>query len=105
MANNSIINHMINVLNQYEARTIRAGQVEVFLEQYAHVLEGVSADVLSLVRQGAARLANAEMAGVDEKSPGVISLPFAVEQLRVLVRSLSGQSNPDIVVKLPGSVQ
>lgn len=97
MANNSIIHHMINVLNQYEAKTIRAGQVEAFLEQYAQVLEGVSAEVLSAVLQGAARLANCDMAGADEKS--------AVEQLRVLVRSLSGESNPDIVVRLPGSAQ
>jgi hypothetical protein len=97
MANNSIIQHMLNVLDQYEAKTIPADQVAMFLDEYAHVLEGVSPNALLLVQQAAAQLVKS-----DEESPGPVSVAASLEKLRVQVRSLLGEApNPDIVVNLP----
>jgi hypothetical protein len=97
MANNSIIQHMLNVLDQYEAKTLPADQVALFLDEYAQVLEGVSPQALFLVQQAAAQLVKS-----DEESPGRVSVAATLEQLRAQVRSLLGETpNPDIYVKLP----
>jgi hypothetical protein len=96
MANNSIIQHMLNVLDQYEAKTVPAGQVAMFLDEYAQVLEGVSPNALFLVQQAAAQLVQS-----DEEFSGPVSVAAALEQLRAQVRSLLGEApNPDIYVKL-----
>jgi hypothetical protein len=89
MANSSIIDHMLRVLDQYEAKAIRAAQVEAFLEQYVMVLEGVSPDASSLVQQYAARLTQSDS---------------GLAPLRVAIRALSGEPDPDIIVTLPGAV-
>lgn len=52
MANNSIIQHMMNVLDRYEAGTLPASQVAAFFEQYAEFLEGISSQALSSVLEG-----------------------------------------------------
>ncbi|NJD35395.1 MAG: hypothetical protein FIA96_11290 [Betaproteobacteria bacterium] len=97
MANNSIIQHMMNVLDQYEVKALPAGQVAMFLDEYAHVLEGISSETLVLVRQAAAQLVKS-----DEESSGPVSAAAALEQLRAQVLSLLGESsNPDILVRAP----
>lgn len=97
MANNSIIQHMLNVLDQYEAKKVPAGQLAMFMAEYAQVLEGVSPETLVQLQQAAAHLAKS-----DADSSGPVSAAAALEPLRALVRGLQGGTpNPDIFVKLP----
>lgn len=97
MANNSIIQHMMNVLDRYEAGTLPAGQVAAFFEQYAQFLEGISSQALSSVLQGAAQLMKS-----DQESAAAVSAAAALEHLRAQVRSLLNEStNADIIVKPP----
>ena len=98
MANSSIIHHMMYVLDRYQAKTIRASEVEVFLDQYAQALEGLSPILLHLVRLRTAQLVRSELADGNTPPLEEISSAAALEQLRALVRSLDGESSPDIVL-------
>jgi hypothetical protein len=101
MANQSIIEHMLNVLDQYEAKTLQANQVDAFFDQYAQVLEGISPQALSLVRQTCRLLVK-----FNEEALGDVSATVVLETLRKQVRSLhDGAPNLDIQVRQPARGQ
>lgn len=83
MSNNSIIDHMLNVLDQYEAKKLNTRQVDSFMAQYGEALEGVSPKTLSLVRQCCRLLMK-----FNEEALGHVSATVVLEELRAQVRRL-----------------
>lgn len=96
MANPSIIEHMLAVLDQYEAKKLHAGQVDAFMAQYAEALQGVSPKTLSLVRQCCRLLLKFNDEALDHVSATVV-----LAELRAQVRSLRDGVSPEIEIDLP----
>lgn len=99
MANNSIIEHMLNVLDQYEAQKLDARQVDAFMAQYGEALEGVNPKTLSLVRQCCRLLIK-----FNEEALGKVSATVVLEELRAQVRRLQDGVSLEIEVDLPARV-
>lgn len=96
MCNNSIIEHMLNVLDQYEAKKLHARQVDAFMAQYAEALEGASPKTLSLVRQCCRLLMK-----FNEEALGNVSATVVLAELRAQVRRLQDGVSPEIEIDLP----
>lgn len=97
MANTSIIEHMLNVLDQYEAKRLRADQVDAFLDQYVQVLEGIGPQALARVRQTCRQLVK-----FNEEALGQVSETVVLDALRTQIQSLQdAASSPEIQVRRP----